>query len=193
MFRAIDLCLAHAAQRLPDWQVNVLRQAVEAARHDESDSFSTSCRILKTADEQQIAYSVVLDPYQFDLHGDWVPPRDVEDTAHGWMQKSRRLNLQHRGPLDAVPVESFLVEYPTPADHQKARRNEPHSAYRRPYGGDIVHSGSWIIGSKINDPKIWHDIKSGKIQTYSIEGYGYKVLSSKNAMPEVNFIEAKYE
>jgi hypothetical protein len=31
--------------------------------------------------------------------------------------------------------------------------------------------GTWVVTMKVNDPKVWKDIKNGKLNGYSIEGW----------------------
>ena len=145
-----------------------------------------------SSDELRIVYGVVLDPYVEDAHGDIVPPKEVERTAHNWMAKSRIIGLQHSGMADAEPVESWLVPYPTDKDYQAAMRGEAHSATRSPFGTDVVHSGTWIIGTKLG-PKEWQAVKDGELNAYSIGGFGKRNKVEQSALPAVNFIEGNLD
>jgi hypothetical protein len=148
----------------------------------------TKCiHILKSDDEKQIVYGVVLDPYQVDAHNDWIPPSDVEDTAHGFLTKSRVIGFEHQDRANAEVVESFVEAYPTPADRKAAFANQPHAAYVRKFGDDEIHSGAWIIGVKVGDAE-WLLVKSGEIDAFSIGGFGEKKRVSKQMMPEVSFV-----
>jgi len=143
-----------------------------------------------SSDELRIVYGVVLDPYVEDAHGDIVLPKEVERTAHNWMAKSRIIGLQHSGMADAEPVESWIVPYPTEKDYQAAIKGEPHEATRSKFGNDIVHSGTWIIGTKLG-PKEWQAVKDGELNAYSIGGFGKRNRVEQSALPAVNFIEGK--
>lgn len=66
--------------------------------------------------------------------------------------------------------------------------------------GDIP-DGSWICGMKITDPKLWADVKAGKVKGFSVEGL-FKLLPTdqtldsedlelKNAIQEYNTALAK--
>lgn len=148
--------------------------------------------IAKADEEKQIIYAVVLDPYgesgsEEDAHNEWVPPSEVEKTAHEWFEKSRVVSLNHRGPADAQPVESWVEQY-LPGEYRKAMRGESHRVLKRKFGNQWIHSGAWILGTRLND-KLWADYKSGKIQAYSIEGFGFRTPASKRVMPDVKFIE----
>lgn len=156
--------------------------------------------IVKADEERQIVYGVVLDPYgrsgpEEDAHNDWIPPAEVEKTAHEWFKASRGIGFGHPGlpghkrVVNADAVESHLVEYPSASDYEKARRGEPHRVFRRKYGADIVHSGAWILGTELGDAE-WAAFKKGEINAYSIEGVGSKERGvSRSVMPAVTFVD----
>lgn len=145
-------------------------------------------KILKTVQDKQIVMGVVLDGYQYDSQGDWIPPAAIEASSHDWMEKSRVVGLQHAGPADAVVVESFLWPYPTPEDYQAAMAGQPHNAYASQFGNQIVHSGSWVIGVKVNDQATWEAVEQGLITGYSIGGTGLQTPATEASMPAVSFI-----
>lgn len=146
--------------------------------------------VAKADEEKRIVYGVVLDGYQFDSQGDWVPPSDIEATAHDYMEKSRVVNLQHESKADAVVVESWLWPYPSSEDYKKAMAGEAHSAYAAKFGTDVVHSGAWVMGTKILDDDTWAKIQDGSITAYSIGGTGMRAPTTAKSMPEVTFINA---
>lgn len=144
--------------------------------------------IAKADEEKRIIYGVVLDPYQVDSENDWTPTGQIEDTAHEWMKTSRVIGFQHKQKADAHPVESWVVQYPSPEDYKKAVHGEAHRAYKMPFGSDTVHSGAWIVGTKLGK-KEWALFKSGEIDAYSIGGFGHRTSIQRDTMPEVEFIE----
>lgn len=144
--------------------------------------------IIKSDDEKQIVYGVVLDPYQVDAHDDWIPPGAIEDTAHKYMAKSRTIGIEHSGKATAIPVESWIEAYPSAEDYRKARRGEAHRAFRREYGADVIHSGAWMLGTKLSD-ELWDAFKKGEINAYSIGGFGYRTPISRSTMPPVTFVD----
>lgn len=147
-------------------------------------------KICKLDDEKQVVYGVVLDPYHVDTQNDWVAPGVIEETAHRWLANHREHNINHRDDAgsDTFPVESFVVEYPSHDDYMKARKGMPHRAFRRKYGNDIVHSGAWIVGTKVSD-EVWESVKAGRLQGYSIEGLGVRRPTTTLEMPEVTFVD----
>lgn len=143
-------------------------------------------RISKAADEKQIVYGVVLDPYTVDTQGEWVPPAEIESTAHGFVKRSRVIGVEHKRKATASLVESFVVPYPTAKDYKAAMSNLPHVAYEMPYGEDKVHSGSWIAGVELG-PEEWAAYKRGDITGFSIGGFSFKTRVPMAAMPAVEF------
>ncbi len=144
--------------------------------------------IVKADEEKQIVYGCVLDPYQVDAHDDWIPPGAIEDTAHSFMAKHRTIGIEHSGKATAQPVESWIEAYPSPDDYRKARKGEAHRAFRREYGADVIHSGAWMLGTKLSD-ELWAAFKKGEINAYSIGGFGYRTPISRNTMPPVTFVD----
>lgn len=142
----------------------------------------------RTDQDKRIVYGVVLDPYVVDAHNDWIPPHEVEATAHGWFESSREINLDHSKGADAQAVESYLVEYPSKEDYRAAMAGEPHKAYRRRFGSDVVHSGTWIIGVRLS-PELWAAYQKDDIAAFSIEGFGMRSKAKRGDMPKVGFVD----
>jgi hypothetical protein len=52
--------------------------------------------------------------------------------------------------------------------------------------GIDVPVGTWLIGSKVDNPEIWASVKEGKVKGFSIEGYFDHVGLTMGALsPEV--------
>lgn len=148
----------------------------EAKKHD--------VKIRKADTTQQIVYGVVLDPYQVDAHEDWIPPAEVEKTAHDYVATSRYVSLDHERPsAGSQLVESFVESYPSPEDRMKAFAGEPHTITQRKFGDDVINSGAWVIGVKL-DAADWAGYKDGAYDAFSIEGFGERQAVSEVKMPE---------
>lgn len=148
-------------------------------------------KIGKADGDKHIAFGVVLDGYQFDSQGSWIPASAIEETAHKWLTQSRIIGVQHTRMANAVPVESWLWPYPSQDDYRAAMQNLPHKCFAATFGKDTaVHSGSWVLGVKVLDEELWRDIDEGRITAYSIGGSGIEVPASENDMPEVTYINA---
>lgn len=128
--------------------------------------------IAKIDEEKRIVYGVALDPYQVDAQDDWIPPKEIEETAHRWMEKSRVIGYRHYTKADAIPVESYLFPYPSQEDWENAMEGKPHKAFEMKFGNEVIHSGAWVIGTKILSDDLWKQVKDGEITAYSIGGVG---------------------
>jgi hypothetical protein len=59
----------------------------------------------------------------------------------------------------------------------------------RLYGFDLP-KGTWMISMKVNNDKIWNDVKEGKVKGFSIEGYfADKLEMSLQEIEEAELIE----
>ena len=110
---------------------------------------------------KQIVTCVVLSPDELDAQDDWMTADDIEEAAHLYMEKSRVIGGDHEKQVDAIPVESYIA----PVDFEW---NDG------PYGPQKVKKGSWIIGIKILDPKVWADVENGEYQGVSVGGFGIR-------------------
>ena len=155
----------------------------------EKGATTREVKITKTVDDNQIVMGVVLDGYGFDQQNDWIPPFEIQKTAHDWMENSRVIGLQHAGPADAVVLESWLWPYPSEADYRNAMQGLPHNAYATAFGSDTVHSGSWVIAVKVRDPATWEAVQNGLITGYSIGGTGLQSPATESSMPQVTFVD----
>lgn len=144
--------------------------------------------VTKSTAEKQIVYGVILDPYQVDLHNDWIPPAEIEATAHDFLAKSRVVGLRHNGKAQAEVVESWVEVYPSEKDRESALSNMPHRVWRRQFGSDVLHSGAWVAGVKLSD-ELWNLHKKGDLDAFSIGGFSFKTQISTEAMPEVEFVD----
>ena len=65
--------------------------------------------------------------------------------------------LEHNEKLKGMSVvESWIVE----SENDKSKN----------YGFDVP-KGTWMIAMKVNNDKVWQQVKEGKIKGFSIEGY----------------------
>lgn len=149
---------------------------------------SIRCKVVKAAPEKRIVYGVVLDPYAVDLQNEWVPPATIEDSAHEFVEKSRVIGLKHVGKADASLVESWVELYPSPLDREAALENRPHRVFRRPFGSDTIHSGSWVAGVRLGED-LWDLHQRGELNAFSVGGFSFKTKVSTDAMPDVEFID----
>ncbi len=175
--------------RKPDLNALSIHPLLKAARpRDGEGENATLARITKALAAKRIVYSVVLDPYQVDLQGDWIPPADIEDTAHRYVLNSGYVSDRHEQVAKSSHfVESSVEGYP-PGEREKAFAGLPHRAFRRKYGNDVVHSGAWVLGIQLDQP-LWEQFEKGELEAFSIEGFGTRTEISSDEMPQVTFVD----
>jgi hypothetical protein len=112
--------------------------------------------VIKSNDEKQIVYGVVMEPYTNDTDQNWTSDDQIESAAHSFMKNFRLIDTKHtRVDIDAVPVESWL-------QHEDTVIN-----------GQPVKAGSWVMGVKIDDKDEWAKVKSGEYQGFSIDAFAH--------------------
>lgn len=123
--------------------------------------------IVKVDDVKHLIASVVYEPEVVDAHGDGMTAEEIERSCHGfgirYAQGHGELGTDHLERQDRasiVPVESYLA----PVDFQ--------------LGDQLVKAGSWVMVSKVFDPKLWDGILDGTYTGYSFEGWGSRVLEN---------------
>lgn len=146
------------------------------------------CRVAKSAPEKKIVYGVVLDPYSVDLQNEWVPPATIEDSAHEFLVRSRVIGHSHTAKADAALVESWVEIYPSQKDRDAALENLPHRVFRRAFGDDLIHSGSWVAGVRLSD-ELWDQYQRGELGAFSVGGFSFKTKVTTEAMPDVEFVD----
>jgi uracil-DNA glycosylase len=150
--------------------------------------------ITKATPKEQIVYGVVIDPYgnkgkpEGDAHNDWMPPGDIQKTAHDYVLNSRVVGLQHSKKANAKIVESSIEQYPATEEYEKAMQGQAHKITRRKFGDDVLHSGAWVLGVKLGDAE-WKLYEEGKINAFSPGGFGMRKPLVPSQMPDVQIID----
>lgn len=142
---------------------------IKEARLKKADTSEHFSSIRKLDVEKQIVYGEVYAPYVVDSHGDMMLPEDVEKMAHRFMANaiSRSIDKMHNNiSQNAYPVESFI-----------ARADDP----------DFTE-GAWVMGVKIEDAELWKEVKSGKINGFSLEA----MVKTDSAEVEVDVDRVQY-
>lgn len=111
-------------------------------------------KILKADEEQRFILGVVLEPLDVDAQADIMIPQDIEKTAHNYLRDHRVVGLRHKSKASAVVVESYIAPVNFELD------------------GQAVKKGSWLLGVIIDDPLLWTDVKEGRINGFSVGGFG---------------------
>lgn len=107
--------------------------------------------LMRKADEKGIVYGVVYAPDEVDKQGEWANAEDIEDAAHDYLKRSRRMKRQHEDATDSEPVESYIA----PADFV--------------LGDRVVRKGSWVVAVQLG--KTARELyKAGKLTGFSMGG-----------------------
>jgi hypothetical protein len=83
----------------------------------------------------------------------------IYNCAHAFMKNGfqNAHTFEHTKPIEGVTVvESWYKE----SENDKSS-----------FLGMDVPVGTWVIGSKVDNPEIWASVKEGKVKGFSIEGY----------------------
>lgn len=146
-------------------------------------------KIIKSEDEKQITYGVVICPHQIDSHNHYMSPKEVENAAHEYIIKSRVIGDQHTKLSTSQVVESYLFPYPNKDEYLKALENKPHKCFRQKQNEEEIHSGDWILAVK-HDKDTWNKIQEGERQAYSPGILAYKSdLSESDMCKEIEYID----
>lgn len=95
----------------------------------------------------------------------------------GFNQK--KATFEHQYPIEGMSVvETWLVEDP---ERDKAKV----------YGYDVP-KGTWMISMKVDNDKVWGQVKAGKVKGFSIEGYfADKLQMSKKSKADTQLDQLK--
>ncbi len=105
---------------------------------------------LKASDELQTIWGIVMIPDVPDIQKQAFPREAIREAMHRFNARSlgkasKAIRLQHGEPIDADVVES----YQAPSDLK--------------YGENSVPEGSWVMAIKVNDLKVWKQVKAGEL------------------------------
>ena len=111
--------------------------------------------IKKQDAEQQIVFGEIFAPGVIDSQGDCMTAVEIQKTAYRFMEAMRLSKIDTNHDLQvngSYIVENFI-----------AREGDP-----------TFIPGSWVVGVKVPDPKVWALIKSGELNGFSFDGVGYR-------------------
>jgi hypothetical protein len=132
-------------------------------------------------DEKRILTGVALIPskqiYRYDEQmGEYYiyfSKDTIEKASQLFLKESNQKNATYEHAYDfdgGIVVESWLVSDP---EMDKAK-----------YYGFDVPKGTWMISMKIENDKVWQDVKSQKVKGFSIEGFFADKLQMKKLTKE---------
>jgi hypothetical protein len=140
--------------------------------------FDDESKLLQFADEEkQVIYSVAMRPNilipRKDINGEPAMVFYSEETVNNLQQNFFKNNshngatVNHDGKVrsDMYCFESWIV------------RNEDQAKSIPELNAKV---GDWVLAQKVDNPEVWADVKSGKLQGFSIEAYLEPVLTDEN-------------
>lgn len=140
--------------------------------------FSDDTKLIAFQDEEKkVIYSVAMRPNMLiprkDINGEPAMVYYSEETVNDLQQNFFKKNfhngstINHDGNVrnDIYAFESWIV-------------SDPEKDKATSLGLD-VKKGDWVLAQKIDNEEVWQDIKSGKLQGFSIEAYLEPVLIKK--------------
>ncbi len=133
------------------------------------------CKTDKSTDEERFVLGVVLEPndggpietvadegtapFDPDTQNDIYSAEEIEKTQNLFMAQFQNIGLMHTELING-DVE-ILQSYLAPIDFE--------------VDGVPVRKGSWLLALRIKSDTLWQDIKSGKLNAYSIGGDARRV------------------
>ena len=135
---------------------------VEFYASNPDSNFYVTGSIFKVDEEKRLVYgfaSVIKEDgeYVVDSHGDVIEESELLEAAHTFMSDFRSGNVMHEGNKVGEVVESVVFT----EDLQKAL-------------GIELNKVGWLIAYKVDDTKVWKDVKGGKLSMFSIGGTAIK-------------------
>lgn len=121
-----------------------------------------SARALKSysSGEFHYVFGEVYAPDIVDTDGESMSAEDIRKMAHDFIAKGlvSSLDTEHNHELcGALVVESFI-----------ARKGDPDFA-----------EGAWVLGVRMPDGPLWERVKSGELNSFSVDAFVTKVQSDK--------------
>lgn len=112
-----------------------------------------SFKVVK-ADDEKFVLGVVLVPDDVDAQNDVYSASEVRQAAHRYMAEFQNRGLMHKELVNNKV--DILESYIAPTDFT--------------IGAQTVKRGTWLMAVRVADPKLWSDVKTGKLTGFSIGG-----------------------
>lgn len=136
---------ANAAHVVPFAPVEAKKRSVRLLAKADGDP---------VAEEERFVLGIVLEPDVVDSQQDTYDAATIRAAAHGFMQFYRNVGLQHQayvtGKIEIL--ESYLAPVDMVVD------------------GQAIKAGTWLMGLRFVDSKLWAQVKSGELTGLSIGG-----------------------
>ena len=98
-------------------------------------------------------------------------PEEIEKMAYRFMKNQllNNVNINHSTDVKGIYlIESFILK----ADHNMEAFND-------------IEKGSWMVSYKVENDKVWNDIKEGRLKGFSVELTGGIGRTSKRELMDL--------
>ena len=121
-----------------------------------------SAEVIKGAEgeEEHYVLGAVLVPEETDLQGDIYSADEVRKACFSWIEDHGAFKIMHKGRELADNKVKVLENFIAPCSYK--------------IGATPVKQGTWMLGLRIVDKRLWSDIKEGRWTGYSIGGEAKK-------------------
>ncbi|NQT91437.1 MAG: hypothetical protein HQ559_01655 [Lentisphaerae bacterium] len=124
-----------------------------AAKKAFDDVMIHSVEIMKDEDEERIVGGIVYEAEVVDAQDDFTDADEIKKTMFDFMENCQTFQCMHKtGRKNVTVLECFQAD----ADTKK--------------GGGKIKKGAWWLTVRVNDDKLWSDIKSGDLTGFSMGG-----------------------
>jgi len=152
-----DTIKALRRKKYPDL-ADVKKSTGTDADTDERQRVSISIPIVKVAKEERYIMGIVMIPEVADAHGEVTSAEEIRQAAHKFLARGPKIGYQHsETPGGLTLLESYIA----PVDFALGTRK--------------IVKGTWLMAVRVDNDKIWKEVKDGTITGFSIEGYARKV------------------
>lgn len=122
----------------------------------------------KVEKTEYIVGGVVYRSKKLDAQEDFARETEVWKALKKYMIKKKHIKVMHKGKLRDIPiVENYFVE----EQHHKGGSDDEH----------LLEKGDWWLSTYLGDSEnrdIWADVKSGKLQGFSMAGKAHQFSTS---------------
>lgn len=133
----------------------LLKRDVALGNASAGSAVERSSWIKKLDQEEQIVFGEVYAPGFPDSQRDFMSREEIKKMAYNFLRKGVTANIDVNHTQErsgSYVVESFI-----------ARDDDP-----------TFIPGSWVIGVKVPDSAVWHQVKSGELNGFSLDGFGMR-------------------
>lgn len=163
-----------------------IEEIVDAASEgaeDDDQEFSIQSEVVKAFPQRKIdrrgreyrmIKSMVMSPRKIDKQNDWTDEDEIQDAMHEFM-----IGIQMSDEETQKEVASGAISVETGLSYRHARMIKSNEArivecsqldFPETWGIKQYPAGTWKIGIRVYDEKIFGEIDSGKLRGCSIEG-----------------------